>query len=56
MPSAQQVARAMAQVLRTKLAVFGAEEIMLTREEAALCLGLAEGVSEQLDEHERAAD
>ena len=56
MPSALQVARAMAQVLRTKLAVFGAEEIMLTREEAALCLGLAEGVSEQLDEDERAAD
>lgn len=56
MPSALQVARAMAQVLRTKLAVFGAEEIMLTREEAALCLGLAEGVSEQLDKDERAAD
>jgi len=56
MPSALQVASAMAQALRTKLAVFGAEEIMLTREEAALCLGLAEGVSEQLDEDERAAD
>lgn len=56
MPRAQQVARAMAQVLRTKLAVFGAEEIMLTREEAALCLGLAEGVSEQLDKDEPAAD
>ena len=56
MPSALQVARAMAQVLRTKLAVYGAEEIMLTREEAALCLGLAEGVSEQLDEDEHAAD
>ena len=56
MPSALQVAHAMAQVLRTKLAVFGAEEIMLTREEAALCLGRAEGVSEQLDEDERAAD
>ena len=49
MPSALQVARAMAQVLRTKLAVYGAEEIMLTREEAALCLGLAEGVSESLE-------
>lgn len=56
MPSALQVARAMAQVLRTKLAVFGAEEITLTREEAALCLGLAEGVSEQLDKDEHAAD
>ena len=49
MPSALQVARAMAQVLRTKLAVFGAEAIMLTREEAALCLGLAEGVTETLE-------
>ena len=56
MPSALQLARAMAQVLRTKLAVFGAEEIMLTREEAALCLGLAEGVSEHLDKDEHAAD
>ena len=56
MPSALQLARAMAQVLRTKLAVFGAEEIMLTREEAALCLGLAEGVSEHLDKDEQAAD
>ena len=56
MPSALQVAHAMAQVLRTKLAVFGAEEIMLTREEAALCLGLAEGLNEHLDEDERAAD
>ena len=56
MPSALQVAHAMAQVLRTKLAVFGAEEIMLTREEAALCLGLAEGVREHLDAAARAAD
>ena len=49
MPSTLQVAHAMAQVLRTKLAVYGAEEIMLTREEAALCLGLAEGVTESLE-------
>ena len=56
MPSALQMAHAMAQVLRTKLAVFDAEEIVLTREEAALCLGLAEGVSEHLDKEERAAD
>jgi len=56
MPSALQVAHAMAQVLRTKLAVYGTEEIVLTREEAALCLGLAEGVSEHLDKDERAAD
>ncbi len=56
MPSALQVAHAMVQVLRTKLAVFGAEEILLTREEAALCLGLAEGVSKKLDKDERATD
>ena len=56
MPSALQVARAMAQVLRSKRAALGAEEITLTREEAALCLGLAEGVSEHLDKNERAAD
>jgi len=48
MPNALQVASAMAQVLRTKLAVYGSDEITLTREEAALCLGLAEGVSESL--------
>ena len=46
----------MAQVLPTKLAVFDAEEIMLTREEAALCLSLAEGVSQRLDKEERATD
>lgn len=50
MPSALQVARAMTQVLRTKLAVYGAEEITLSREEAALCLGLAEGVTESLEQ------
>lgn len=49
MPSALQVARAMAEVLRAKLTALGAEEITLTREEAALCLGLAEGVSESLE-------
>ncbi len=49
MPSALQVARAMAEVLRAKLAALDAEEITLTREEAALCLGLAEGVTESLE-------
>lgn len=49
MPIALQVAHAVAQVLRKKLAALGAEEITLTREEAALCLGLAEGVSESLE-------
>ena len=47
-PDALQVTFAMVQVLRTKLAVFDAEEITLTREEAALCLGLAEGIAESL--------
>lgn len=49
MPSALQVAHAVAQVLRAKLGVLEAEEITLTREEAALCLGLVEGVSESLE-------
>lgn len=49
MPSALQVARAMAEVLRAKLSVLDAEKITLTREEAALCLGLAEGVTESLE-------
>lgn len=48
MPSALQVAEAMAQVLRRKLADQIAQEIVLTRDEAALCLGLAEGVAENL--------
>lgn len=52
-PVALQVARATAQVLRTKLTVFDAEEITLTREEAALCLGLAEGVVEELTLRQR---
>lgn len=46
MPDAGMVAKALAAVLKTKLAVFEAEAIVLTREEAALCLGLAEGVAE----------
>ena len=52
-PAALQVARAIGQVLRTKLDVFDAEEITLTREEAALCLGLAEGVAEILEQHDQ---
>ena len=50
MPSALQVARAMTEVLRAKLSVLDAEQITLTREEAALCLGLAEGVGESLEQ------
>ncbi len=48
MPSALQIAEAMAEVLRRKLADHIAQEIVLTRDEAALCLGLAEGVAENL--------
>ena len=50
MPSALQVAQALSQVLRAKLAELDAETISLTREEAALCLGLANGVAENLDQ------
>ena len=48
MPSALQVAEAVAKVLGAKLADLSAERIDLDREEAALCLGLAEGVIESL--------
>jgi len=50
MPSALQVAQALSQVLRAKLAEHDAETISLTREEAALCLGLVNGVAENLDQ------
>ena len=43
MPSALQIAEAMAKILRAKIDVNGAETIVLSREEASLCLGLAEG-------------
>jgi hypothetical protein len=52
MPSALQVAQAMSAVLGKKLADQSASEIVLTREEAALCLGLAEGVVENLEQAE----
>ena len=55
MPSALQVAQAVSAVLGKKLADFGASEIVLTREEAALCLGLAEGVVENLEQDETEA-
>lgn len=48
MPSALQIARALSQVLRAKLADQQAETIVLSRVEAALCLGLADGVAEDL--------
>lgn len=49
MPSALQVARALSNVLAAKLAEYGAERIELSREEAALCLGLVNGVVENLE-------
>ena len=52
MPSALQVAQAVSAVLGKKLADHSASEIILTREEAALCLGLAEGVAENLGQGE----
>ena len=52
MPTALQVARAISAVLGKKLADHSASEIILTREEAALCLGLAEGVAENLAQDE----
>ena len=55
MPSALQVARAVSVVLGRKLADHSASEIVLTREEAALCLGLAQGVAENLEQIERDA-
>lgn len=48
MPSPQEIAQALASVLETKLADLSAERIELTREEAALCLGLISGVAENL--------
>ena len=48
MPSALQVAEAVARVLGSKLADLSAERIELDRDEAALCLGLAEGVIDSL--------
>ena len=48
MPTALQVAEAVARVLGAKLADLSAERIDLDREEAALCLGLAEVVIDSL--------
>ncbi len=52
MPSALQVAQAVSAVLGKKLADQSASKIVLTRDEAALCLGLAEGVVENLEQAE----
>lgn len=51
-PSALQLARAMSKVLSAKLADFDAERIDLSRDEAALCLGLIDGIVENLEAEE----
>lgn len=49
MLSALQVAEALSKVLAAKLADFDAEQIVLNRDEAALCLGLVNGLVETLE-------
>jgi hypothetical protein len=48
MPSPLEITRALASVLETKLADPSAERIELSRDEAALCLGVINGVAENL--------
>lgn len=55
MPSALQVAEALSQVLQKKLGDPTAEQVVLSREEAALCLGLVNGVVENLEAAQRMA-
>ena len=49
MPSALAVARALSGVLTAKLANLTAERIDLSRDEAALCLGVVDGIVENLE-------
>ena len=55
MPSALQVAEALSQVLQKKLGDPVVEQVVLTREEAAMCLGLVNGVVENLETAQRKA-
>ena len=48
MPSALAVAQALSSVLTAKLANLAAERIDLSRDEAALCLGVIDGIVENL--------
>ena len=48
MPSALAVAQALSSVLNAKLANLAAERIDLSRDEAALCLGVVDGIVENL--------
>lgn len=49
MPSALAVAQALSSVLTAKLADLAAERIDLSRDEAALCLGVVDGIVENLE-------
>ena len=49
MPSALAVAQALSSVLTAKLANLAAERIDLSRDEAALCLGVVDGIVENLE-------
>ena len=53
MPSALALAHAMSGLLTMKLDDLTAPNIVLTREEAALCLGLISGVVENLEREAR---
>ena len=48
MPSVLAVAQALSSVLTAKLADLAAERIDLSRDEAALCLGVIDGIVENL--------
>ncbi len=49
MPSALAVAQALSSVLTAKLASLAAQRIDLSRDEAALCLGVVDGIVENLE-------
>ena len=53
MPSALDVARALSSVLATKLDDLDATSIVLDREEAAMCLGLINGIVESIEREVR---
>jgi hypothetical protein len=52
-PTPLAMAKAMADLLTERLDDFYAERIVLSRDEAALCLGLISGLAEQLEKEER---
>lgn len=53
MPSALDVARALSSVLAMKLDDLDATSIVLDREEAAMCLGLINGIVESIEREVR---